>query len=376
MATPLPSLPARSTLHRRLRRLGALAVAAGLTLLLALGLELGLAPALQAQLPAAPITRLPAETITVDMRLANIYGFSTNDKSYTVEGKLWLTYSAKIEQELRLNTIDPIQLISFYNKIKPWDSELIHLSSTPEALADGRRRSTYTFNGNFYADDVNFQLSPFGGLDLSVIVQAEATPLSTGGKQQPIQLVAGEGELGSRVNINGYELSGWQFKPIQRARNSKLEQSRSLPPSRLEFQVSYRTSFWAALVEWILPLIIVMSLTLFAPNICSSMGSERLTIPPVVLLTIVLMQQSYRDSLPSLPYLTFLDGLYAYSYLVTLAIFVLFIRSSNLLHKAPISQQDAVERQIDRMDLLVQIAALSGYALLIVSWFTASQFSA
>jgi len=206
-----------------------------------------------------------------------------------------------------------------------------------------------------------------------VIVQAEPTPLSTAESQQPIQLIAGEGELGSRVNINGYELSGWQFKPIQRVRNSRLEQSRSLPPSRLEFQVSYQTSFWAALVEWILPLIIVMFLTLFAPNICNTMGCERLAIPPVVLLTIVLMQQSYRDSLPSLPYLTFLDGLYAYSYLVTLAIFVLFIRSSNLLNKATTDHQSAVERQIDRLDTLVQIGSLSGDALLVLSWFTTSR---
>ena len=345
-----------------------------IALALAIALVLGLvAPGQQAPLRAATATRLPAESIVVDMRLANIYGFSTNDKSYTVEGKLWLTYSDQLEQELRQNKIDPIKLVSFYNKIKPWDSELISLNQTPERLSDGRHRSSYTFNGNFYADDVNFLLSPFGGLDLSVIVQAEPTPLSTADKHQPIQLITGEGELGSRVNINGYELSGWQFKPIQRVRNSKLEQSRSLPPSRLEFQVSYQTSFWAALVEWILPLIIVMSLTLFAPNICSAMGSERLAIPPVVLLTIVLMQQSYRDSLPSLPYLTFLDGLYAYSYLVTLAIFVLFIHSSNLLNKAPHDQHAAVGRQIDRMDALVQIGALGGYVLVVLSWFLAEK---
>jgi hypothetical protein len=371
MAIHLRPQPARHAINRWLTRLITAALSVALVLGLAAGLQ-GLQAPLQAA-PAAPATRLPAEAIVVDMRLANIYGFSTNDKSYTVEGKLWLTYSAQLEQQLLQNNLEPIQLVSFYNRIKPWDSELIHLNQTPEQLSDGRRRSSYTFNGNFYADDVNFQLSPFGGLDLPVILQAEPTPLSTADTHQPLRLVAGEGELGSRVNINGYELSGWQFKPIQRARSSRLEQSRSLPPSRLEFRVSYQTSFWAALVEWILPLIIVMSLTLFAPNICSAMGSERLAIPPVVLLTIVLMQQSYRDSLPSLPYLTFLDGLYAYSYLVTLAIFVLFIRSGNLLNKAPHDQHAGVGRQIDRMDLMVQIGALSGYALLVLSWFTTAR---
>lgn len=333
---------------------------------------IGIGLALQPPLHAAPTpSQLPTEPIVVDMRLANIYGFSTNDKSYTVEGKLWLTFSSRLEQELRQNNLDPVQLISFYNRIKPWDSELTHLNNTPEKLPDGRYRTSYTFNGNFYADNVDFKLSPFGDLDLSVIIQAEPTPLSTVDRRQPLKLVAGEGELGSRVNINGYKLSGWQFKLIQRLSSSKLERIRSLPASRLEFRVSYQTNFWAALVEWILPLTIVMLLTLLAPNICNTMGSERLAIPPVVLLTIVLMQQAYRESLPSLPYLTFLDGLYAYSYVVTLAIFVLFIRASNLLNNASHEQQLApVRRQIDRLDILVQVGALSGYVLLVLSWFT------
>ena len=45
----------------------------------------------------------------------------------------------------------------------------------------------------------------------------------------------------------------------------------------------------------------------------------------MILLTLVFMQQAYRDSLPSLPYLTALDGLYAFSYLVTLVFFCEFI---------------------------------------------------
>lgn len=342
--------------------------------LVGMGMGIGLALHTPAQAAAGP-SQLPAEPIVVDMRLANIYGFSTNDKSYTVEGKLWLTFSAQLEQELRQNNLDPAQLISFYNRIKPWDSELIHLNNTPEKLPDGRCRTSYTFNGNFYADHVDFKLSPFGSLDLSVIIQAEPTPLSTADKRQPIYLITGEGELGSRVNINGYKVSGWQFKLIQRLRSSKLEQIRSLPPSRIAFRVSCQTNFWAALVEWILPLIIVMSLTLLAPNICNTMGSERLAIPPVVLLTIVLMQQAYRESLPSLPYLTFLDGLDAYSYVVTLAIFALFIRASNLLNNAASDELAAVRRLIDRLDILVQVGALSGYALLVLGWFTTSRLA-
>jgi hypothetical protein len=55
---------------------------------------------------------------------------------------------------------------------------------------------------------------------------------------------------------------------------------------------------------------------------------------------------------------------------VTLAIFVLFIRASNLLNNASHEQLAPVRRQIDRLDILVQVGALSGYVLLVLSWFT------
>ena len=65
------------------------------------------------------------------------------------------------------------------------------------------------------------------------------------------------------------------------------------------------------------------------------------------------MQQTYQAELPPLPYLTFLDIIYAYSYLIAIAQFVLFVWGINVLaaaeasvlNEAAISSETAVSNQ-------------------------------
>jgi hypothetical protein len=109
-----------------------------------------------------------------------------------------------------------------------------------------------------------------------------------------------------------------------------------------------------------------MTVMLLTPNLRSSFSSERLAIPPVVLLTLVFMQQAYRDSLPSLPYLTVLDALYAFSYLVTLIFFCEFIWCANVMDRYATGNTAPMERRAERLEVLLQLASLGGYAVLLV----------
>jgi uncharacterized membrane protein YciS (DUF1049 family) len=136
---------------------------------------------------------------------------------------------------------------------------------------------------------------------------------------------------------------------------------------QLAFNVSYRTSIWTPLMRWLLPLGLVMVLMLLAPNIGSAMTSERLAIPPVVMLTVVFLQQSYRDFLPNLNYLTAMDWLYALSTIVTVVFFVHFIRAANLVSAVLEDDRRALARRLDRLDLWLQMASLMAYGVVLVS---------
>lgn len=357
---------------------------ASLAAALAAALAAGLAATLIFLLPlgsnaaalASPATSSAVSDyeVRVDLRVTNIYGFSTRDKTFTVEGKYWLTFSSKLEQQMRAKNIKPIQLISLYNNIRPWDSRVLPIYSIPEKLANNQYRIGYEFNGLFYSNTIDYTLSPFGKVPLFIVLESNDDMLDAGAGRHRLTMTPGIVEVGSRVNIDGYRLQNWTYKKTSRPKASRLEAELGGNSDWLTLRLNYSVDFWAALVKWMLPLIISMLVILLTPQIASSMKTERLAIPPVVLLTIVLMQQSYRESLPTLPYLTFLDGLYAYSYLVTLAIFLSFIWSANRVENADDRSRALVLRQVNRLDHWMQLVAISGYAVLLLAWTIRAQF--
>ena len=75
-----------------------------------------------------------------------------------------------------------------------------------------------------------------------------------------------------------------------------------------------------------------------------------------MLLTLVFLQQTYREELPDLPYLTFLDQVYVIAYVVTLLAFILVIfigRRYGELEAMP--DGDAKDRKQHRLEQLDEI---------------------
>jgi hypothetical protein len=154
---------------------------------------------------------------------------------------------------------------------------------------------------------------------------------------------------------NSYELIGPRQKEVY---------------SQLAFRVAYGSQPWASFMKWILPLLIVMSIVLLAPSLESSLGEMRLAIPSTALLTLVFLQQTYKAELPTTPYLTFLDELYAYSYLVAVGLFILFLWASNRMESSSPEQRQSVQRSINRIDTYCQWGALLGFGLVaLLAWF-------
>jgi len=294
----------------------------------------------------------PAVPLQVALRVGNVYRFSARDKTYGAEGTLRLSAPAAEMQRWLAAGVDPVQLVRFQNLVGPWNSQ-IEANSGPLRLGNRIGRD-YHFSGTFYSDEINFRSYPFGTLPLQL--QVVADPSFPPGLSDPpkLQLQPNPAQSGVQrsTNMNGYRLSGWRLVPEQ---------------GGVEMQLSYNPIGWSALVKWVLPLTITMVVMLLTPNLRASFSSERLAIPPVVLLTLVFMQQAYRDSLPSLPYLTVLDALYAFSYLVTLVFFCEFIWCANRNDRLGAAGGPLGERRIERLELGLQLASLAGYSLL-VAW--------
>jgi len=314
-------------------------------LALVLGLPLLLAPL--APMPAAAAT-VP---VTVALDVSNVYGLSTRDKTYRAEGTLRVSAPAAAVRQWVAAGVEPSELVRFDNLVEPWNSLLE--PNGPLLQLGANLGRNYRFSGNFYSDEINFRSHPFGGLTLRLIL--EPVPSANGAVRAPqLRGDATDSSVNQRTNMTGYHLRSWRLVN---------------EPDRVDLNLTYEPLGRASLVKWLLPLTITMLVMLLTPNLRASFSSERLAIPPVILLTLVFMQQAYRDTLPTLPYLTGLDRLYALSYGVTLVFFCEFIWCANLKDRLAERFDAALNRRIERLELAMQLVSVSCFlAVLIWAW--------
>jgi hypothetical protein len=167
------------------------------------------------------------------------------------------------------------------------------------------------------------------------------------------------------VDVNGYVNLGFTAAEYKHHYNTSfgLGDSASSDYSQLIYRVVYGRSIWSAFWTLLQPLAIVMAMIIVSTRIQHDIWDVRVGIPVTVLLTLVFMQESYRGTLPALPYLTFLDKIYVVAYLITLIAFIFSVRNGRYLQQARQSQDAAriaaVEAQMDRFDRLWPPAVLS-----------------
>ncbi|MFM7513666.1 MAG: hypothetical protein ACKO3F_09960, partial [Cyanobium sp.] len=82
---------------------------------------------------------------------------------------------------------------------------------------------------------------------------------------------------------------------------------------------------------------------------------------------LIFLQSGYKAELPALAYVSYLDWLYIYAYVVSASLFILFCWGTNA-HNTACAQgnEESVLRRIDRVDLIVQVVAIVGLVLMMV----------
>ena len=124
-----------------------------------------------------------------------------------------------------------------------------------------------------------------------------------------------------------------------------------------------------------LPLLVVMAMVLLVFKVRADEQDARAGIPVTVLLTLVFLQQTYRDELPDLPYLTFLDQVYVVAYVVTLLAFVLVIfigRRYGEMEEMPAGpRRDQMEQRLHRLDEIWPLTVVLFSSIsVVICWFT------
>jgi hypothetical protein len=316
----------------------------------------------------------PEQTIQVGVHIVNIHQFSMRDKVYSVEGWYWLRWPETIR--IGPHETDLMQIVEFKNSIEELDVELD--SEQPEKLAGNRTFQRFMFSGRFYVDDLNLRKSPFQTIDLPVIVELRQLACNRQGPTSCTYLKPDpeleQAIVGEFAEINGFKLIGSSIKPSMHRYKTNFGEGPRAAYGRVEYSIRYRTEFWSAFIQNVLPVLIILAFVLVSPSLPSSMGDVRLAIPATALLTLIFMQQTYRSEIPSLSYLTFMDWLYAFAYIVSMSLFILFCWDTYRYTVAAEPDQPATAARIDRIDTAFQRLAIFGLGLTVVfGWvFTSS----
>ena len=263
-----------------------------------------------------------------------IYANSTYDldlsvPSFSSNGYVWMRWGQSLQDYLDSENVQLHEQVQLLNALlSDADPVLTPVRENPVRLEGGDFYQLYTYVGRFYIDRTSFRHFPFLTISLPIAFEVGDVDGLFGYKNfrlEPDIQNSGMG-LYAGTGIIGWLSRGWSLAEYRHnyATNFGLggvEGDYSL----VMYDITFGTSAWSAFWRLMLPLLVVMVMVLLVFKVRPDEQDARAGIPVTVLLTLVFLQQVYRDELPDLPFLTFLDQVYVIAYLVTLTAFILLI---------------------------------------------------
>lgn len=325
-----------------------------------------------------PEQQKQALAITVGVHLENIYNLRLSDETFNADGWYWLIWPQGVQDLIEAKQTDPKEMLELVNNTLGWDIMIQPDLAEPELRPDGSRYQLYRFSGSFYSDDINLRKYPFNLLSIPIILESRPPSFALDGPTPVVLQLDNDinGLIGGFTDIGAFKDVGVSWLQKAHLYTTKFGTKNRSKFSQAEVRVFYKTPTLSSFAQWILPLCILMFVVFLAPNLEASLGDLRFAIPSTVLLTLVVMQQTYQAELKPLPYLTFLDRIYLCSYLITIALFGLFVWATNLYAQADRlgtseEQSLVLRRRVKRADRWFQ--GLGALFLLIgglIAWIT------
>ena len=307
----------------------------------------------------------PARTIGVGVQVENIHSLSLAEKSFWAEGWYWLVWPEEIQKILDQDKIDLKNIVEFTNQIEDSSMLIEPEPGQPLKLPGNLTYQLFRMSGKFYIDNLTLQRSPFQTIALPVTIETRPYAMSCTEGELPCvylkpQIYQNKTEslMGLYSGINGYEYQGAKVAPYIHKYNSNFGFGQSSDYGAVDFIYIYKSNLITAFSQHLLPLLVIIGVVLASPGLPGSIGDVRLAIPSTALLTMIFLQQSYQSTIPPLSYLTFLNWIYVYAYVLSIIFFILYCWGTHQYITAPDEKKLHAEKRIDRIDIYFQIAGI------------------
>ncbi|QNJ27436.1 putative membrane protein [Synechococcus sp. SYN20] len=283
--------------------------------------------------------------------VANNFSLDLEVPSFSSKGYIWMRWGQSFQNYLVGRGLAVSEIISLENDINPETSVITPLRDVRK-FDDGTFGQGMLYTGDFYIDNLDLRRFPFNSVSLPVVLEVDDSIGDL--TYDSLRLIPDlrDSGIGQYSDLFGWLTRGWSFGEFRHHFASGLGVSAvDEEYSQLIFDVSYQRSSWSAFWTLIQPLVVVMASIVLITRVLTEF---RVEIPIAVLLTLIFLQDGYRSELPNLPYLSFLDSVYAIAYLLSIVSFALVLYLESLKRRASLEQGDRRNLILNRIHIYEQ----------------------
>jgi len=252
------------------------------------------------------------EAIQVSLLVENIYDLDMTDTTFRANGFVSLSWSNRVHQWMADNKLTAVDLVSFPNITNYADFNTEMTTAQPYQDGPDRYHASISFDGMFYIPSLDLRFSPFNNMRLPVYLELKQEVMTANNAQLVYRRFSPATSDGEFIGLNGFrlqvttcqqELYAYADTEALNARTSSMGDAYS----RVNVAVIYRSDFASEIFNWVLPIILIVAVASISPRLVGSVDNVRLALPATSILALVFIQTSYRQTIPPLPYPTFLD---------------------------------------------------------------------
>lgn len=265
--------------------------------------------------------------IELGLYIDNLYNLDLKSMSFKARGWLWYNWTKlpMIDGEINsgqmglfdLNFIDETsvnQVISSKENI-PYTS-----NSGVESFENDT-----SFDATLSASSLDLRKFPFDKQVLQILV---TDPVHT--SQQLIYKVKQFRLPPSRFNMPAYKLNGINFAEEFRIytsnffdeSNVSIDNGSPEVQSQASFNISISRNTLTSLLEYVAPVVLVTFMTLSLVRLGKDYWEVKLQTASAAILSLIFLQNSFKQGLPTLSYLTCMDIIFLFAYLICILTFV------------------------------------------------------
>jgi hypothetical protein len=278
-------------------------------------------PAAEAASPAAEAASdapTGPDVVEIGAYLNDVQAIDLRNHNYMVDFYIWFRW--------RNPDIDPAASLEFVNHSESWGTIITNSYETPETLDDGQLYQSMHVQGRM-SRKLDLRNYPFDRQ--SITIEIEDAALNVEHLQYKVDQISANPEL---------KLPGFQYgAPTMRAYDythptnfGDTRESEGGTYSRVSIELPIARPTINAIVKNVLPVLLTTICASFVFLLHPSLVDSRFQIAIFSIISIVALQITVGEDLPTIEYLTLLDLLYLFAYVYCIAVIGALVYATKL----------------------------------------------